>query len=98
MSKAYNVKATPLARATTSTMATGKKQIKFRATMTVRGKLVERTIIAQGAAADLVKGMIKKGQEVALRVLFERAPANDDSKRGGEYCSIVALPRVAAAA
>ena len=97
MNKAYNVKATPVARATTTKMSTGKTQIKFRATMTVRGKIIERTIIAQGAAADLVKGLIKKGKEVSLRVLFERAPANDDGKRGGEYCSVVALPRAAAA-
>jgi len=94
--KAYNVKATPLARATTSTTATGKKQVKFRASMTLRGKTVERTVVAQGAAADIVKGIIKKGQEVGLRCLFQTAPGTD-GKRGGEFLSVVALPRAAAA-
>ena len=95
--KAYNIVATPLAAATKGTNANGKSKITFRAKATVGGREIERTVIAQGAAADKIENLIEVGKDVALRVLFERAPANDDGSKGGEYLTVVDLPRAKAA-
>ena len=89
--KAYNVTALPLATAIKSVTSTGTDQIKFRASMTVGGREIERTVIAQGASAALIKGKIRKGTPIALRCVFERAPANDNGK-GGEFLVVVGLP------
>ena len=94
--KGYNVTVNQLTTAKKGTNANGKAKISFRGKMTVGGREVERTFLAQGAAADLISGMVRKGAELALRVIFERAPANDQGGRGGEYCSVVGLPRAAA--
>lgn len=93
--KAYNFAIVPVAAAVKSTTSTGKNQIKFRGTLTMRGREIERTVVAQGAAADLIKGMIKKGKSVDLRCVINRAPANEDGTKGGEYLSVVALPKAA---
>lgn len=95
--KAYNLELTPVATAKKSKTATGKDMIKFRATATVRGRLVERTVVAQGAAAAMIKGMVRKGTAVAMRVLIENAPANEEGKRGGEFFTVVGLPVAKAA-
>ena len=95
--KAYNVTAVQTATAVRTVIGSGTKQIKFRADVTVRGKVVSRTIVAQGKAADLISGMVRKGNTLNLRCVFERAPANEDGKRGGEFLSVVALPRAKAA-
>lgn len=90
--KAYNVTATQLTTASKGKNVKGTKKITFRAALTVGGRAIERTVIAQGAAADLISGMLRKGSELSLRVLFERAPANENGKRGGEYLTVVGLP------
>jgi hypothetical protein len=95
--KAYNITVTPVATAERKKTSTGKDMIKFRASLEVRGRTVERTVIAQGNAAAQMKGLVRKGRAVAVRALFERAPANDAGK-GGEYLAIVGLPRAKAAA
>lgn len=95
MNKAYNIVATQITAAKKAKNANGKAKITFRAKATVGGREIERTVIAQGAAADLLKGMLKKGAELPLRVLFERAPANEDGTKGGEYLTVVALPKAA---
>lgn len=63
----------------------------------MRGREIERTVVAQGAAADAIASMVKKGASLSLRCLFERAPANEDGSQGGEYLTVVGLPRAAAA-
>lgn len=92
--KAYNLKITPKDGSldTTPTSA-GTRKIKFRGTFEQRGKTVERTVVAQGKAAELIDGMIKSGVEIGLRCVFNRAPANEDGKKGGEFLAVVALPR-----
>lgn len=98
--KAYNISALQITTAEKSVTASGTDQIKFRGTLTVGGREIERTIVAQGAAAALLAGKLRKGRTIDLRVMFSRAPANDntDSKgRGGEYLTVVALPRAKAA-
>ncbi len=94
--KAYNVTARQLTTAEKTVTASGKDQIKFRAKLTVgkgdKAREIERTVVAQGAAADLLKGKLRKGTDIDLRVMFSRAPANDNG-RGGEFLTVVALPK-----
>ena len=91
--KAYNVVLTQTTTANKGKNAKGTAKITFRAKGTVGGREIERTVVAQGAAADLIKGMVRKGAELSLRVLFERAPANEDGSKGGEFLTVVGLPR-----
>ena len=99
--KAYNVVATQLTTASKGTNSKGTAKITFRAKLIVgkgdKAREIERTVVAQGAAAELIRGMVRKGNELKLRVLFERAPANDDGSKGGEYLTVVGLPTAKAA-
>ena len=94
--RAYNLAITQLTTASKGVTATGKTKITFRGKTTVAGREIERTVVAQGAAAELLDGKLRKGNSIDLRVLFERAPANEDGKRGGEFMTVVALPRAKA--
>ena len=96
--KAYNVTVTQLNTATKSTTASGASMIKFRASLTVRGRKVERTVVAMGKAADAIRANVRKGSEFAVRAIFDRAPANEDGERGGEFLSVVGVPQAKAAA
>jgi len=91
--KAYNIVATQLTTASRGKNANGKNKITFRAKATVAGREIERTVVAQGDAAELLTGKLRKGNTLPLRVLFERAPANDDGSKGGEFLAVVGLPR-----
>ena len=91
-SKAYNFTVRQLTSAEKSVTASGTDQVKFRGKLTVGGREIERTIVAQGAAADLLKGKLRKGTDIDLRVMFSRAPSNDNGK-GGEFLTVVALPK-----
>lgn len=94
--KAYNLNVTPLTEADTTPTASGKAKIRFRGTFEQGGKTIERTVVAQGVAAELIAGMITPGTAVGLRCVYSRAPG-EDGKKGGEYLSVVALPRKKAA-
>lgn len=91
--QAYNVVVAQLTTATKGKNAKGTSKITFRGKLTVGGREIERTVIAQGAAADLIASAVRKGTEHKLRVLFERAPANEDGSKGGEFLTVVGLPR-----
>jgi hypothetical protein len=93
----YNIKMTPVSAPEASTIATGTAQVKFRAKMTLRGKEVERTVMAQGKSVEFVEG-VEVGNEVTLRCLFEEAPAAEEGKRGGQFLSVVGKPRAKKAA
>ena len=93
--RAYNVALTQTTTASKGVNAKGTSKITFRAKGTVGGREIERTVVAQGAAAELIRGMVRKGAALNLRVLFDRAPANEDGSKGGEYLSVVALPKAA---
>ena len=95
--KAYNVSVTQLNTAERSKTASGKTKIKFRGSLTIKGETKERTVVAQGAAAELITANMRKGNVHDLRVLFETAPANDEGGRGGSFLTVVALPRAKAA-
>lgn len=94
--KGYNIKMTPVSAPESSTIATGTAQVKFRAKMTLRGKEVERTVMAQGKSVEFVDG-VEVGNEVTLRCLFEEAPAVEEGKRGGQFLTVVGKPRAKAA-
>lgn len=95
--KAYNLALTQLTTASKGKNSKGTEKITFRAKGTIGGREVERTVVAQGAAAELISGMVRKGATMDLRVLFDRAPANEDGTRGGEFLTVVGLPRAKAA-
>lgn len=94
--KAYNITVTPISDVDSTPNAKGTPKLKFRAKVTLRGRETERTVVAQGAAVAKIDGKIVAGEPVALRVLFSNAPANDEGK-GGEFLTVVDLPRAKAA-
>lgn len=100
--KAYNVVVKQITTASKGKNVKGTSKITFRGQLTVgkgdKARLIERTVVAQGAAADLIASKLRKGNELPLRVLFERAPANDDGSKGGEFLTVVGEPRAKKAA
>ena len=96
--KAYNFTVKQITTAERSTIANGTSQIKFRGELTLRGETRTRTVVAQGKAAELISGMVRKNATMDLRVLFERAPSTEEGQRGGEFLSVVGLPEAKKAA
>lgn len=90
--KAYNVTVKQLNTASKSKTASGAEMIKFRASMTVGGRQIERTVVAMGKAAEDIRANVRKNNEFAIRALFSRAPANENGQRGGEFLSVVGVP------
>jgi hypothetical protein len=91
--KGYNIALTPKdGTIDTSPTSTGTKKIKFRATMKLRGQDRERTVVAMGKSAEAIEGMIEAGKEVSLRVLFDRAPSQEEGKKGAEYLTVLGIP------
>ena len=37
--------------------------------------------------------MVRKGNSMDLRMVFENAPSTEEGKRGGEFLSVVGLPQ-----
>lgn len=93
--KAYNFTVVPGSIRTT-TSSTGTKSFRTRVTTTLRGRQVERTLIASGKMHAALKGQLRKGREISLRCLISHAPG-EDGKRGGEYLTAVAIPQPKAA-
>lgn len=91
--KAYNFPITQLTAETRGQNAKGTDKITFRGKLTIAGREVERTVLAQGKAAALISDMVGQGNVLNLRVVFDRAPANEDGKQGGEFLTVVDLPR-----
>lgn len=89
--KAYNISITPLSIVDDKNVK-GTRKISGRATFLRSGKSYERTFIAQGKAADAVAGALVVGTPVTIRTLFDRAPANDEGKKGGEFLTLIAMP------
>lgn len=89
--KGYNLNLTVLTDVDATPTSKGTPKMKFRATFVSKGKTVTRTVVAQGKSVALIEGKIVKGETIALRCVFDKAPANDNGK-GGEYLSVVALP------
>jgi hypothetical protein len=89
--KAYNFDVKQVETAFKGKNANGKTLVRFKGELVIGGKTVKRTISAQGEAADLIIGKLRKGNTLALRCIFERAPANDNG-RGGEYMVVVGEP------
>ena len=90
--KGYNMTITPKGDIDTTPTATGTKKIKFRATFDQKGTSRERTVVAMGKAAEAIEGKIVAGEAIALRVLFDRAPSQEEGKRGAEFLTVLGLP------
>ena len=97
--KAYNLEITQLTTADKAVNAKGTAKITFRGKLTVgkNKREIERTVVAQGKAAEQIRGMMRKGSVLNLRCMFETAPANEDGSKGGEFLTVVDLPRAKAA-
>ena len=91
--RAYNLKIKQTTTAERSENANGTPKIKFRGELTLRGETRTRTVVAQGKAAELISGMVRKGNSMDLRCVFDRAPGTEEGKQGGEFLSVVGLPQ-----
>lgn len=91
--KAYNYDVVQQNDENRSQNVNGTDKIVFRGELTIRGRKTERTFVAQGKAAALISDMVGKGNTLKLRCVFNRAPANEDGTPGGEYLTVVDLPR-----
>jgi len=89
--RAFNFDVKQIDTAFKGKTSTGKTLVRFKGELTVKGKVIKRTISAQGAAADQIIAKLRKNSVHSLRCLFERAPANDNG-RGGEYLAVVGIP------
>lgn len=93
MARAYNLTLTQTTAAVIGENSNGKMKITFKAKATVGGREIERTVLAQGAAADEIANDVGEvGTEVRLRVLFDHVPGENDNERGGEFFSVVGKP------
>ncbi len=91
--KGYNLSITPKdGTIDTTPTAAGTKKIKFRGTLTLRGKERERTVVAQGKAAEAIEGKIVAGEAISLRVLFDNAPSSEEGKKGAEFLTVLGIP------
>ena len=90
--KGYNFEIEQLTTANRRENSNGTPKITFRGKLIIRGRETERTVVAQGKAAELITGMVRKGNKLNLRVVFKNA-VNEDGSRGGEYLTVIDLPR-----
>lgn len=88
----YNLIVSQLTEAVVAKNANDKLKITFRGKTTAGKRTIERTFVAQGAAAEQIQEMVGKGNELKLRCLFSRAPSTEDGKRGGEFLTVIGLP------
>ena len=93
--RAYNLTVVP-GSVQTITNSKGTKTFKTRVTTTLRGRQVERTLMASGKAHAELKGLLRKGREIQIRCLIESV-ANDDGSEGGQFLTAVGLPKAKAA-
>jgi hypothetical protein len=64
---------------------------RISANVTRGGKTAPATVMAFGAVNAALEGKLAVGQELRVRVAFDRAPAQGDAKRGGQCMRIVGL-------
>lgn len=89
--KGYNIDVTVVSAIDTTPNSLGTSKLKFRGSFERSGKTFERTVIAQGKAADAVGESLKQGETTKLRILFDSV-IGEDGKRGGEYLTVLGLP------
>lgn len=91
--RGYNLTLTQTTAAVVGQNTNGKTKITFKGKTMVGGREIERTVLAQGAAADEIANDVGEvGTEIALRVLFERVPSQVEGQRGGEYLAVIGKP------
>lgn len=89
--KGYNIDVTVIGAIDTTPTVKGTKKLKFRGSFNRQGKTFERTVLAQGAAADAIEDVIKTGETAKLRIIFDSVPG-EDGKKGGEFLTVIGLP------
>ena len=70
--------------------------IRAKVAVTMRGKAVVRTLIAQGKAANDVREALVQGATAKIRCLVDHVPT-EDGKRGGQFLTAIGLPIAKAA-
>lgn len=93
----HTITLTPITPIEATTTDTGKRQLTFRADVRTKGgRTFERTVIAKGRAHDALVGVVRTGEQIRVRGLYERVPANDEGRKGEEIITAICLPRTAA--
>lgn len=88
----YNLKVKQTTVAEIGSNSNGKLKITFRGKTTVGGREIDRKFVAQGEAAEKIQDKVALGADLALRCIFENAPAKGDEKKGGEFLTVVGEP------
>lgn len=95
--KFYNAEFTP-AVITKKTDAKGREYFTCRGTIARKdGEVIERTVKLEGKNAPSIRRTMKKGRQIALRGYYDRAPAQGDATRGGEFFVAICRPVAKAA-
>lgn len=89
--KGYNIDVTVMSEIDTTPNAKGTAKLKFRGSFVRNGKTFERTVIAQGKAADAVAASLVQGETTKLRIIFDHVQL-EDGKQGGEFLTVLGLP------
>ena len=79
-----------------STNSNGTAIIRAKVGVTLRGKAVVRTLVAQGKAANDVREALVKGASAKIRCLVDHVPT-EDGKRGGQFLTAIGMPIAKAA-
>lgn len=93
----HTITLTPITPIEANTTDAGTPRLTFRAQVRAKGgRTLERTVVATGRAHDALAGMLRTGEQIRVRGFYDRAPANDEGRRGEEYITAICLPRKAA--
>ena len=79
-----------------TTNSNGTALIRAKVGVTIRGKAVVRTLIAQGKAANDVREALVQGATTKIRCLIDHVPT-EEGKRGGQFLTAIGLPIAKAA-
>lgn len=93
--RGYNMNVT-VNEVSESVNTNGTAIIRAKVGVTLRGKAVVRTLIAQGKAANDVRAALVQGATTKIRCLIDHVPT-EDGKRGGQFLTAIGMPTAAAA-
>lgn len=93
--RAYNFNVT-VNEVSESTNTKGTAIIRAKVAVTLRGKAVVRTLVAQGKAANDVRAALVQGASTKIRCLVDHVPT-EEGKRGGQFLTAIGMPIARAA-
>ena len=93
--RAYNMNVT-VNEVSETTNSNGTPFIRAKVGVTIRGKAVVRTLVAQGKAANDVRAALVQGASSKIRCLFDNVPT-EDGKEGGQFLTAIGMPTAKAA-